>query len=274
MNKSATFHFITERQRRWAQAHGVAVSGNGRVSRLEDNLFAPLHEETRVEIEAGDGDEFGTPDNVGKMYSLYSSSALVCNVFDHWRKRPMLPILQACGLDSGSSNLKFEQKFSTGVSSRAANLDVVITNSGNEHLPVAVEGKFTEPFQTRERDCLKASYLSKSDIWVELSACRAIAESLTARERFKILKASQLLKHTLALTRKYGKKRFALLYLWYDVDGSDAAEQHRAEVQEFDNLICDEMVFRSDTYQNVFDRLSSLTSGTAYEAYLSSRYFA
>lgn len=57
MNKSATFHFIAERQRRWVQTRGLTVSDNGRVSQLEDNLFAPVHDETRVEIEAGDGDE-------------------------------------------------------------------------------------------------------------------------------------------------------------------------------------------------------------------------
>src|SRR5580704_16524597 len=115
MDKNATLQFIVKRQRRWAEARRLAVSPNGRVSRLDENLFAPLDVETRAEFESGDGDEFGTPDDVGKMYSLHSSYALVCNVFDHWRKRPMLPMLQACGLESGGSDLKFEQKFPTGV---------------------------------------------------------------------------------------------------------------------------------------------------------------
>lgn len=274
MNKSATFHFILERQRQWAESRSLPVSSTGRVSRLEDNLFAPLNEETRAEFEAGDGDEFGTPDAVGKMYSIHSSSALVCNVFDYWRKRPMLPLLQACGFDTNAGDLRFEQKFTTGVGSRPANLDVLIANSGSSCLPIAVESKFTEPFQTGERDCLKPAYFSKSGVWGELPVCRTVAESLTVGERFKYLKASQLLKHVLALTRSYGRKRFVLLYLWYGVTGSDAARQHRAEVQEFGNLLGDEVVFRSDTYQNVFDRLSPLTSGTAYEAYLRSRYFA
>jgi hypothetical protein len=275
MNKSSTFNFITERQRHWAQTQGLTVSGNGRVSRLEDNLFAPLHAETRADFEAGDGDEFGTPDDVGKMYSLHSSSALACNVFDYWRKRPMLPLLRACGFDTrNGSELKFEQKFSTGVGRKPANLDVLITDSAGGCPPVAIESKFTEPFQTGERDCLRPAYFSKSPIWDELPVCRAIAEGLTARERFKFLKASQLLKHALALTRKHGKKRFVLLYLWYDVNGSNAAKQHGAEVREFGNLLADEVLFRSDSYHNVFDRLFPSTTGTAYEAYLRSRYFA
>ena len=274
MNKSATLQFIVGRQRRWAEAQGFVVKANGRVSSLEDNLFAPLNVETRVDFEAGDGDEFGTVDAVGKIHSLYSSSALVCNVFDHWRKRAMLPLLRACGIETTDGDLRFGQKFPTGVGSKPANLDVLITGSGAYCLPIAIESKFTEPFQNGGRDFLKPSYFHESTTWDELPICRGIAESLSANEVFKCFKAAQLLKHSLALTRKFGKKQFVLLYLWYDVSGSEAANQHRREVQEFSNLLSDEVLFRSDTYQNVFGRLSPLTSGTAYEAYLRSRYFA
>jgi hypothetical protein len=274
MNKGATLQFIVECQRHWAESRKVAVNAKGRVSHLDDNLFAPLHAETRAEFEAGDGDEFGTADEPGKMYSLYSSSALACNVFDYWRKRPMFPLLKACGIETTASELGFEQKFPTGVGSKPANLDVFITSSGADCLPIAIESKFSEPFQSGERDFLKPSYFSKSAVWDKLPICRGIAKSLTASERFKFLKAAQLLKHTLALTREFGKRQFVLLYLWYDVNGSDAARQHRAEVQEFGNLLGDEVLFQSDTYQNVFDRLSPLISGTEYEAYLRSRYFS
>ena len=273
MNKGATLQCLVERQRSWAEARRLAVNANGRVSRLEDNLFAPLHDETRAEFEAGDGDEFGTADEVGKMYSLYSSSALVSNVFDHWRNRPMFPLLQACGIETAGTDLKFEQKFSTGVGTKCANLDVLITGSGADYFPIAVESKFTEPFQYGQRDCLRPSYLSKSGVWDELPICRGIAESLPAKERFKCFKAAQLLKHTLALTRKYGKKRFVLLYLWYDVSGSEAAKRHGGEVQDFGNIVGDDVLFRSDTYQSVFQRLSPPTSGSQYERYLRSRYF-
>ncbi len=172
-----------------------------------------------------------------------------------------------------SSALRFEQKFATGVGSKPANLDVLITETGTGWLPIAVESKFTEPFQTAERHCLKPSYFYKSNTWDELAVCRRIAERLTAGELFKCLKAAQLLKHTLALTRKFGKRQFILLYLWYDVHGSEAAKQHCSEVQEFGNLLGNDVMFRSDTYQNVFERLSPLTSGSPYEMYLRSRYF-
>ncbi len=274
MKKRDTLQFIKERQRRWARARGLTVSVNGRVSRLEDNLFAPLHDETRAEIQAGDGDEFGTPENVGKMFSLYSSSALACNVFDYWRKRSALPLLNACGFDTADSDLRFEQKFPTGVGSKPANLDVVITDNRRDRLPVAVESKFSEPFQTNEHDFLKSSYFRNSGIWDELPGCRGIAEGLSSTDSFKFLKASQLLKHAIALTRRYGTKGFVLLYLYYDVPDSDAAKQHHEEALEFGTLVGGEIVFRCDTYQSVFGRLSALSPESAYLSYLRSRYFS
>jgi hypothetical protein len=273
VNKSATLQFIVGRQRHWAEARHLAVNASGRVPCLEDNLFAPLHVETRDEFAAGDGGEFGTPDKVGKMYCLYSSSALVCNVFDYWRKRPMLPLLRACDIGATGTELRFEAKFPTGVGRRPANLDVLITGSEGNGLPVAVESKFTELFQTGERDFLRPAYFRGPETWDQLPYCRGLAESLTAKEGFKCLKAGQLMKHALALTREFGRKRFVLLYLWYDISGSEAAKQHGAEAQEFGSLVGDDVLFRSETYQSVFQRLSPLASGSQYENYLRSRYF-
>ena len=185
----------------------------------------------------------------------------------------MLPLLRACDIGRTGAELKFEEKFPTGVGRRPANLDVLITDSESSCLPVAVESKFTEPFQTGGRDYLRPAYFRKYETWDELPSCRGLAESLTVTERFKYLKAGQLLKHTLALTRKFGKKRFVLLYIWYDVSGSEAAKQHGAEAQEFGSLVGDDVLFRSDTYQSVIQRLSPQASGSQYEKYLRSRYF-
>lgn len=137
---------------------------------------------------------------------------------------------------------------------------------------IAIESKFTEPYQSREKGCLRQSYFGKQDTWHELGMCRSIAESLTTRP-FEHLDAGQLLKHILGLTRAFGVKRFVLLYLWYDVDGSDAARKHEDEVMAFSDAVRGEVLFRSDTYQNVFERLSAEIAGSAYEAYLRSRYF-
>jgi hypothetical protein len=75
---------ILHQQRKWAAARGIKPIGN-HTQTLEENLFQPLNAETKAEYKAGSGNELGSVDKPGDMYSLRSSSALVCNVFDYWR---------------------------------------------------------------------------------------------------------------------------------------------------------------------------------------------
>ena len=208
------------------------------------------------------------------MYSLWSSSALACNVFDYWRKRPLVPLLNALGLQAvGYQEPRFEQKFRTGVRSARANLDVLLETRESEGLTVAIESKFTEPYQSGEKECLRPSYFVKPKTWEKLPLCRAVAESLTNPMGFEYLDVGQLLKHILGLTGAFGAKRFVLHYLWYDVCGSDAAAKHRDEISRFSSLVANEVHFSAGTYQDVFRRLVAVMSGTPYEAYLRSRYF-
>jgi hypothetical protein len=275
MDKAATLKSIQERQRCWAASQGMDVAPNGRVKTLDDNFFATLHPESRREISEGDGAELGTPEDVGKLYSLWSSSGLACNVFDYWRIRNLGPLLRALSVQAPAAYEQpaFEQKFRTGVRSARANLDVLFRANSSAHLPIAVESKFTEPYQSGEKECLRPSYFHNPLTWAELSACRTTAESLTVSRRFECLDAGQLLKHILGLTRTFGHGRFILLYLWYEVEGSDAARKHAAEVAEFSSLISIEVEFRSDTYQRLFSRLAPNVVSTPYGAYLRSRYF-
>jgi hypothetical protein len=274
MNKKATLNSIKERQRQWALSRGIVVAPNGRVKSLEDNLCDSLHPDTKKELSEGDGGEMGTPGDHGKLYSLWSSSALACNVFDYWRERPLTPLLNALSVqDTGYKQPGFERKFRTGVRSARANLDIVFLTSGSSGLPIAVESKFTEPYQSGKKGGLRPSYFQKPQTWETLPSCRSTAESLTATNRFECLDAGQLLKHILGLTRTFGQGRFLLLYLWYEIDGSDASDQHRAEVVEFSRLISTEVQFRHETYQRFFSQLAPNVVGTPYESYLRSRYF-
>jgi hypothetical protein len=274
MDKAETLELIKKRQLYWAASRGIGVAPNGRVKSLEDNLFGPLHPESRKEISEGDGGEMGTPENVGKLYSLWSSAALPCNVFDYWRERSLAPLLSALSVqDSTYEQPRFEQKFRTGVRNAQANLDVLFRASGSGCLPIAVESKFTEPYQSGERECLRPSYFQKVETWDTLPACRATAESLSIPKRFEYLDAGQLLKHILGLTRTFGQSRFVLLYLWFEVEGSEASDKHRGEVVEFSHLVAPEVLFRFETYQRFFSRLTPHVVGTSYETYLRSRYF-
>jgi hypothetical protein len=274
MDKTTTLELIKERQKCWAASRGISIASNGRVKNLNDNFFAPLNPESRMEIVEGDGNELGTLEEAGKIYSLWSSTALVCNVFDYWRKRTLSPLLKAFSVqDSGYEQPGFERKFPTGVRSARANLDVVFPTSDSSGLPIAVESKFTEPYQSGNKECLRPSYFLKAQTWEALPSCRATAESLNVTKRFECLDAGQLLKHILGLTRTFGQGRFLLLYLWYEVDGSDASDQHRSEVVEFSRLISTEVQFRYESYQRFFSQLAPYVVRTPYESYLRSRYF-
>lgn len=136
MDKATTLRHIQMRQRQWADGRGIQYSkANGRVLRLVDNLFAPMNSETEAEFKAGKGEELGRGGSPGKMSSLHSSSALVCNVFDYWRRRPLAPLLRACGIQGSREDLRFEQKFPTGLGGTPPNLDVLLSRNGESPAP-------------------------------------------------------------------------------------------------------------------------------------------
>jgi hypothetical protein len=132
-------------QRKWATARGIRFDEYDRVDRLEDNLFQPLAPASRAEYEAGDGSELGTALAPGNMYSLISSAALCCNMFDGWRGQPTAELNRALGLDSSYSVARFEAKHPTGLAGKAPNLDVELQAPGLN--PVAIESKFTEAYR-------------------------------------------------------------------------------------------------------------------------------
>jgi hypothetical protein len=133
---------------------------------LEFNLYQPQTPLTRGQYERGDGDELGRNGQRGKIFSLRSSSALVCNVFDYWQDRPLAPVLSALQIAEEMNELAFEQKFSTGLKGNPPNLDVVFRrkNDPNGHI-TAVESKFTEPYEEREHKKFSSAYFPENDLW-------------------------------------------------------------------------------------------------------------
>ena len=273
MDKSQTLLRIKEQQRRWADARNVQRDGDSVVA-LDANLYQPLNPKTRSQYERGDGDELGRDGQRGKMFSLRSSSALVCNIFDYWQGRPLAPVLSALQIAEEVDDLAFEQKFSTGLRGNPPNLDVVFRRKDDPTAHVtAIESKFTEPYEEREHKGFAPSYFKGSGLWDGLQQCRGLANLLNNSEEFSCLDAAQLLKHILGLSKTHKVNGFNLLYLWYDVRGSDAAETHRKEIERFRQIVSCEVSFRSMTYQELFARLLPLVKGTDYAEYLRFRYF-
>jgi hypothetical protein len=272
MDKSQTLLWIKEQQRRWADTRNIRRDGDSVVT-LESNLYQPLTPQTRADYERGDGGELGRDGKRGKMFALRSSSALVCNVFDYWKVRPLEPILKSLQIAEESTEFEFEQKFRTGLMGNPPNLDVAFRRKGARGHVTAIEGKFTEPYEDRDRKGFVSSYFKKRDLWDGLPQCHNLAELINSTEQFTCLDAAQLLKHILGLQKNHREHGFALLYLWYDVKGSEAAENHRQEIEKFRKVVCPEVSLRSMTYQELFTCLLPFVRGTDYAEYLRSRYF-
>lgn len=273
MNKSQTLLRIKEEQRRWADARNIKREGDSVVV-LENNLYQSLTPQTRAQYEGGDGDELGQDGKRGKLFALRSSSALVCNVFDYWQGRVLAPALNALQISEEANELAFEQKFKTGLGGKSPNLDVVFRRKDTSGHVTAIESKFSEPYDERDKKGFVSSYFEKRGLWDDLPLCRGLADLINNGQQFTCLNATQLLKHILGLCRNHKQDGFTLLYLWYDVRGSDAAETHRKEIEKFRQIVSCEVSFRSMTYQELFGRLLPLVRGTDYSEYLRLRYFS
>ncbi|MGD0459900.1 MAG: hypothetical protein ABSC21_19395 [Terriglobia bacterium] len=273
MDRAATLRHIKESQTHWADSRAIRYTPRRRVFHLSDNLFAPLKAETETDFKAGDGDELGRDESAGKMFSLYSSSALACNVFDYWRGLSLGPLLQACGIQDGLNELRFEQQFATGLPGTPPNLDLLLSGERGSRV-TAIESKLSEPFQSQAHAKFRPSYFRRDQLWRGLERCRELAEAINTQPNlFNYLNAAQLLKHVLGLHRTFTTDQFELLYLWYDVPDSTVAGDHRAEVKKFSQTISTEIRFRSVSYQEMFESLLPSVKGTEYTRYLRSHYF-
>jgi hypothetical protein len=271
-----TANYIAYCQLKWAVQEKIPLEGY--TKRVEDNIFSnELHPETRKEYARGKGHELDG--ERAHMKALHSSSALVVNVFDYWRRQNRIQdIARCCGAEGIISGMEFEKTHPIkGVDRTPPHLDIEFAGP----IPLDVESKFTETYHRKTRRDNKDThldvYLEHCDVWDDIPKVKALAESICRqsgiRTDFQYLDAPQLIKHILGLTSSY-RDRFSLLYLWYKID-SDEAKQHEQELARFAICIKDEISFRTITYQDLFNKIRHLPDvDSAYVEYLERRYFA
>jgi hypothetical protein len=91
----------------WAKRQGLRPDADAYLSSVGENLFAPLSSLTEADFRGGAGNELEDRlDGAAKMRALYSSSALVCNVFDSWRNRHAAAIGHALGISSALTSVR------------------------------------------------------------------------------------------------------------------------------------------------------------------------
>jgi len=270
--------FIKSKQQSWAKRQKLELVGGtipdkgekNYLSNLTDNLFEQLSKENFDCYNSGDGNEIkNSKTRLAKMQALYSSSAIVVNLFQYWQKKDVYPIVYACKLCSknlskmdniGSnqkSKIKFEEKFEiSGDKSQfpyPPNIDIVIKDF--QSLVYAIEAKFTEPYNSRKHKGIGQKYIDNSSFWNGLSNLYELAKEICPdNNKFHYLDAAQLIKHILGLKKNH-KNGFRLLYLWYDVIGQDGAK-HRKEIEQFAEIAKkDNIKFSHITYQEVITKL-------------------
>lgn len=241
--------FIHGEFQAWAHRRNIMLQGSegergqpNYTLSLGENLFGgELHIQARSAFEAGAGGELrGT---IPSMYALHSSAAMAVNLFQYWLGNQQFPILaEILNVPStGIESVSLERKYPVCVDWKARgfneppHLDLGIDYIDSRR--VGVECKLFEPYGRLEHAPLKGAYLELPDAWSEIPACRALAEELTAGDAgFRRLGPAQLLRHILGL--KFGKPidKVRLVYLYFDAIG-DEAEEHRAEVRRFQQLI-------------------------------------
>ena len=275
MKTGETYSLITKGQKKWAANQGFnpEKTGDGESSThdLGSNIFGKhLFSKTQYEFEKGEGKETNQ-----KMRVLWSSSALVVNVFDYWRKEDRIrDIAKLFDPATSVDTMEYEKKCPIQRYGTPPHLDIVF--SGNNSKTIAVESKFTEPYRPAGNNLNK--YFSNASVWSGLDGLkeytRRFVETEIKQTAFFYLGVPQLIKHILGLNNQDKKRNgFILYYLWYDFD-SPEAEEHQGEIQKFTAAVTPEIDFRSMTYRELFKRITGIpTVDIKYTAYLRERYF-
>jgi hypothetical protein len=274
--KKLTANYIVDSQLEWARCENITLEGRYTM-RVEDNIFGgKLNHETKKEYERGKGHEL--EGKRAHMKALHSSSALVVNVFDYWRRQNRIQdIAKCCGAEGIVTGMEFEKTHPIkGLERTPPHLDVEFAAA----LRLAIESKFTEIYRRKTRRPLEKTrldaYLKHDDIWDGMPKLKDLAQGIVQQSRdrtkFEYLDVPQLIKHILGLTCSY-RSRFSLVYLWYKVESKEAT-QHEEELSDFRNRIDGDLDFQTMTYQGLFDSIKLISNvDPAYLKYLEQRYF-
>jgi len=257
-------------QAAWAARYGLLLNPNGTgLFDREAGIFGAIRPDTRAELAAGAGGE------LDRIHSLRSSTALVLNVFQPWRDKP-LPLGELFGV-KGASSLSFEATqpiwpVEESSQRKPPHLDVLITGTGPT---VGIESKFLELYSPASNQ-FASTYFPQEELepplWAGLPACRKLAERIAAEtESFTWLPAAQLLKHALGLSKNQ-PDGFRLAFIWYRIE-CPTADVIEAELGRFARAVSTDVDFTVFTCQDLITRLAAKPSpAQGYFEYLADRY--
>ena len=262
---------ILDAQTSWARRRGLEIGDSRHASDLEANLFRPLSEPSRRELEQSASHPLGDvrlraeADKPCDLQLLESTLALVCNVFEPGRERPGA-LAAACGGDALTEKMCFCARVPAGTSALTSELtllfDTDLDPGSRVGRPTAITASYAEPYRSaRPRrepaNRISSRWLEASGVWEGLPMCRRLALDLRATpRRFEHVSAAELLEAGAALTTRYGYRGFRLVHVWYDTGGT-AAAKYRGELDRFRFRTGGELDFRTLTWQQLLARLTA-----------------
>jgi len=274
MTDSAT-KVLHDQQLAWAHHHNIRFNNKGYTETLDANLYRKISAAAYSAFSAGRGKEIDPKKKYPKMQALHSSSALVVNVFDYWlQSNRVRDIAKACGFTGIAESMQYESKHSTPVKNSYPHLDIEFRSKGSNIL--ALESKFDEPYGYKTERKIKDNYL-RPDVWVGLNNCYKLVKEIHDNQGqqtfWTYLDTPQLLKHILGLTATYGRRKFTLLYLWYEIP-SQESQDHRDQIANFEDRVKDDARFKTMTYQTLFKKIERIYGASqGYLGYMKTRYF-
>lgn len=231
----------------FARGHpAVEIDDRGYVRTFADNLVPGVRlADFEADLRAGDGNELER-----KFRAVHSSSALTVNVFGPFRARTS----ELTVLDLGPfAKLRFEAKCPHGVSSRAPNLDVLLTGQSGT---VGIESKLTEHL-SRHRADFSPRYREK--IRDERRESAWFEEMVRLEEdprRYAWLDAAQLVKHAFGLAHTFPGKALTLLYIYWEPRHTEQLSllaEHRREAESFSRRVAGSRpAFRAMSYPELW----------------------
>jgi hypothetical protein len=258
---------VREQQQHWAESRELDLDETGCLRAIDANLVTPLSTEARDQLRLALPQVLGDGEKPGELCRIDSRWALVCNVFEPWRGRPLTALSAACGADPEASEIRLADPC-PGASEPA---DLAL--GGPCARPTLVVSSFAE---TGAGDRIDSDALASTERWSGLAGCRGLALDLRANpRRFRHLPANRLLTQAAARTQTLGTRGFRLLYLWYEHGGNGRFV--RQEIDRFRMRIGGEVDFSALSWHALFEelrwRLLQPGRRVSYLDYLAGRYF-
>lgn len=292
--------YIQFKQQIWARQKGligeIQFSGTDpetySLPTFRQNLFMPLSE-TNENL-------FGSKDRE-EMRKLCSTSALCLNIFQYWQGKDIYPLLNALRLPSKRTSsyamedenpsicpIKLKEKFQFDERKRIYPHPVTVDAFIHAGFDFIIETQFTEPYRSLQPNLAKW-YIDQPSFWKELPHLFELAKEISSyNQRFYYLDAARLITEIIALKKTYEesnrftsrnpddtiRRRFCLLYLWYDVLGEDGI-RHKNEIEEFAKIAENDFInFREISIQKLITKLvrDFYKGNEAYCDYLAERY--